>query len=186
MDLPTHPLLFSTPDEWRAWLAEHHAAHSEVWLVHYKRGAGKIALTYEGAVEEALCFGWIDGLLKSIDAESYALRYSPRRPNSVWSASNIARVEKLVRAGRMTPAGLQKVQEAQASGQWDAALQREEVDAIPPDLYQALRRRKGAVAAYRALSPSRRKQLLYWLTSAKRAETRARRIQAIVDEVSAL
>jgi uncharacterized protein YdeI (YjbR/CyaY-like superfamily) len=135
-------------------------------------------------VEEALCFGWIDGKLKSLDAEKYALRFTPRRPNSVWSISNIRRVERLIKEGLMTQAGWEKIADARQSGQWDAAIKREQTDVIPPDLAKALRRKKGAIAAYRSLTDSRKKQLLHWLFTAKRPETRQRRIEAIVREVS--
>src|SRR5512139_218597 len=95
-------LTFASREAWRAWLEKHHASDQEAWLVHYKQKVAKRSPTYEEAVEEALCFGWIDGLLRSIDSERYALRYSPRQPQSVWSASNKQRVEKLIAEGRMT------------------------------------------------------------------------------------
>lgn len=103
---------FGHRNEWRAWLEENHATAQELWLVIYKKHTGKVGVTYEEAVEEALCFGWIDGVMKRLDAEKYALRFSPRKKGSVWSESNKRRVTKLIKQGRMTEAGLVKVKEA--------------------------------------------------------------------------
>ena len=99
-------LLVTSRQEWRAWLAQHHADRKEIWLIYYKKTSGKTGISYEESVEEALCFGWIDGANKGIDAETYAGRFTPRRPKSPWSASNRTRVAHLLREGRMTEAGL--------------------------------------------------------------------------------
>ncbi len=180
MNKPVQYLTFRDRAAWRAWLAAHHATESEAWLIHYKKGASETGLPYPEAIEEALCFGWIDGPMHPVDAECFALRYSPRRRGSVWSASNVERVERLIRAGQMTPAGLARVAEAKANGEGAAALQRENVDVLPPDLERALRRRKGALAAFRALTLSQKKQAIWWITSAKREATRKRRIEATI------
>jgi uncharacterized protein YdeI (YjbR/CyaY-like superfamily) len=184
MDESPEHLEFADRHQWRKWLEQHHAEKTEAWLVHYKKGFQESTLRLEEAVEEALCFGWIDGLLRSLDEKRYSLRYTPRRPNSVWSMRNIERVERLIREGRMTEAGLEKIREAKENGQWEAAIRREQVDIIPPDLEKALRRRKGAIAAYRALPASRKKQYIYWLQTAKRPTTKQRRIDKIVQEVT--
>ena len=176
-------LQFATRDQWRVWLEEHHAEESEAWLVLYKKGFRESSLSLDEAVEEALCFGWIDGLLRRLDERRYVLRFTPRRPDSVWSVRNIERVGKLIQESQMTEAGLAKVDEAKESGQWEAAIRREQVDIIPPELEKALRRRKGAIAAYRALPASQKKQYIYWIQTAKRQETLLRRIERIVDEV---
>jgi uncharacterized protein YdeI (YjbR/CyaY-like superfamily) len=184
MSLPHDLLDFESRAAWRKWLKAHHRTASEAWLVLQKKGYSESALSQEEAVKEALCFGWIDGKLKSLDQKRYSLRFSPRRSNSVWSVSNIRRVEELSNQGLMTEAGLQKVAEAHESGQWKAAILRERVDVIPEDLQRALRRQKGATAAYRSLPASRRKQLLHWLMTAKRTKTRQKRIKAILAEVT--
>jgi uncharacterized protein YdeI (YjbR/CyaY-like superfamily) len=176
-------LQFSTRAEWRVWLEEHHTKEREAWLLHYKKGAGKNSLTYEEAVEEALCFGWIDGLLQSLDAEKFALRYSPRKGKSIWSEINKQRAERLIREGRMTQAGLAKIAQAKENGEWEAATKREEVNAIPADLERALQSHKTALATFKQWPASRKKQYLWWLASAKRAETREKRIQAILDMI---
>jgi uncharacterized protein YdeI (YjbR/CyaY-like superfamily) len=167
-------------DEWRAWLAEHHAAEKELWLVFYKKHTGKPGVSYEGAVEEALCFGWIDGIGKSIDAEKYTLRFSPRKRNSVWSASNKKRVAKMIKQGRMTEVGLAKVNEAKKNGQWRKATQREDPTNIPADLVKALRANKQAQQNFERLAPSHKKQFIWWIMDAKTDATRQRRIQKTV------
>ena len=183
MKEPEEVLHFANGAEWRAWLEEHHAEEKEAWLVHFKKGSKTSALAYEEAVEEALCFGWIDGLLRSIDAERFTLRYSPRKPKSIWAESNKKRAEKLIREGRMTQAGLDKIAEAKKSGEWEAASRREDVDSIPPDLEQALQSHHHARERYLELPASQKKQLNWWISSAKREETRNKRIQAVVDLV---
>jgi uncharacterized protein YdeI (YjbR/CyaY-like superfamily) len=177
---PTNLLLFANREEWRAWLEEHGASEQEAWLVHYKKKAGKQSLAYEEAVEEALCFGWIDGLQHGIDGEKYRLRYSPRKPGSMWSVSNQRRVERMIAEGRMTAAGLARIAEAKENGQWEAAIAREDVSAVPADLAEALGK-DGLLAAFAAWPASRKKMQLYWLNSAKRPETRQKRVQAIVE-----
>lgn len=164
-------------------MAQHHAAAAEAWVIIYKMKFGAEGLTLDEAVEEALCFGWIDGKLHSLDEKRFALRYSPRTPNSTWSISNIRRVEKLIAAGKMTPAGELSIAAAQANGEWQAAIRREQVDIIPPELELALEQQPGALSAYRALPDSRKKQYIYWLQQAKREETKQKRIQKIVKQV---
>ncbi|MBN1246994.1 MAG: YdeI/OmpD-associated family protein [Anaerolineae bacterium] len=175
-------LRFHDRASWRAWLQTNHRQSDSVWVVINKKATPAPGLPYEDAVEEALCFGWIDSTLNTMDDRTYALRFSPRRANSIWSESNKARVARLIADGLMAPSGFAAIEEGKANGQWDAVAEREDVDTVPPDLEAALAVREGAVDAYATLSPSRRKQLLYWLASAKRPETRARRIEQIVAE----
>lgn len=181
MKRPDTYLTFASREAWRAWLEAHHATAQEAWILHSKKKATKQFLTYEEAVEEALCFGWIDGLLKSIDDTCYALRYSPRTRRSVWSETNKRRVEKLIDEEPMTAAGYEKIAEAKASGEWDAATAREDVSTIPADLTQELTR-LDAWTSFEKWPASQKKQYLYWLDSARRPETRQKRIQAIVEK----
>ena len=183
MDASLKHLDFIDRLAWRSWLQDHHATDSQAWLVIQKKRSRLDGLSLEEAVEEALCYGWIDGKLLTLDDQRYLLRFSPRRPNSVWSISNIQRVEELTRAGLMTEAGLAAVRAAKKSGQWQAALDRERTDEIPAELEAALRRKKGALAAYRNLPDSKKKQYLYWIQSAKRAQTKLDRIEQIVKQV---
>ncbi|MCB0231494.1 MAG: YdeI/OmpD-associated family protein, partial [Anaerolineae bacterium] len=170
--------------QWRTWLEENHASAPEAWLILYKKKYADQGMSLEEATVEAMCFGWVDSILKSMDERRYALRFTPRKPNSVWSMSNIRRVEQLSAEGRMTDAGLQAVAEAQANGQWEAAIRREQVDVIPEALASTLQQIEGAVEAYLALPPSRRKQIIYALESAKTDATKQRRIQQIVADLS--
>jgi uncharacterized protein YdeI (YjbR/CyaY-like superfamily) len=174
---------FQHRDQWRKWLEENHAMATEAWVILYKKKYKDQGLALDEATEEALCFGWIDGTLKPLDEKRYALRYSPRTSNSIWSVSNIRRVEKLIGEGKMTAAGEQKIAEAKENGKWEAAIRREQVDEIPQELENALHKAANALSAYRALPDSRKKQYIYWLQSAKREETKQKRIQKIVKEV---
>jgi uncharacterized protein YdeI (YjbR/CyaY-like superfamily) len=167
---------FTDRDAWRAWLVENHATAKQIWLVLYKKHVRKQGLAYEEAVEEALCFGWIDGVLKRIDDEKHTIRFSPRRKNSIWSERNKQRVGKMIREGRMTEAGLAKVNEAKANGQWDKTAQRQDVTHVPPELASALAKDKQARQNFEKLAPSYRKPFIYWVASAKREETRRRRV----------
>jgi uncharacterized protein YdeI (YjbR/CyaY-like superfamily) len=139
-------------------------------------------VTLSEAVEEALCFGWIDGQLRRIDGESHALRFTPRGRRSVWAQSNKDRVERLIREGKMTPAGLAAVEAAKASGEWEAASAREDDQAVPEDLGRALRK-AGTEEAFMSMPPSHRKQYLYWVNEARRDETRQWRIVETVRRV---
>ena len=161
--------------EWRAWLEEHHREAPGVWVVYFKKGAAESGIGYDAAVEEALCFGWIDGKVRTLDAERYRQRYTPRRPGSGWSRLNKQRIERLLEAGRMTDAGLARIEAAKQDGSW-MALDYAESLQVPDDLRAALDADAGAARFYESLPPSRRKAILYWVTSAKRPETRARRI----------
>lgn len=175
-------LYFVNRDQWRVWLERNHNKEKEVWLIHYKKHTGMSGIAYEDAVEEALCFGWIDGLLRSIDEDRYALRYSPRRKNSIWSETNRRRAERMVEQGQMTPAGLAKIRQAKESGEWYKAGARERLN-VPPDLEQALALDKQASEKFKELTPSRKKQFLYWIASAKKEETRRRRIDELLQMV---
>lgn len=178
-------LYFQDRKAWRSWLDEHASDASEAWLVIQKKHSALPGLSLDDAVEEALCFGWIDSTLNTRDDHTYLLRFSPRKPNSVWSMNNIRRVEKLQRSGSMTEAGLAAVRLAKEGGQWQAAIDRENLEIIPSDLGSALRRTEGATPAYQNLPDSKKKRFLYWLQTAKRSETRQKRIAEIVKAVLA-
>lgn len=183
MAKPTNCLDFKNRNQWRNWLAKNHTSKTEVWLVLYKKKYQDQGLTLDEAVEEALCFGWIDGTLRSLDQRRFVLRYSPRIKNSIWSMSNIRRVEKLIKEEQMTDAGRVKIDEAKKNGEWDAAIRREQVNVIPKDLEKALKEKKGGIKAYVALPDSRKKHYIYWLQTAKQDKTKEQRIQAILKEL---
>lgn len=169
---------------WRAWLAEHHASAREIWLLFYKKHTGVACVSLDEAVEEALCFGWIDGKLRRIDDEKHALRFGPRRPGSIWAQSNKARVRKLIAEGRMTPAGLALVRAAKKSGEWQKATLRENVRELPPELRRALDADPVARDNWDAMAPSHRRAYIYWVSEAKRDATRQRRIAEVVLRVA--
>ncbi|OGO08523.1 MAG: hypothetical protein A2Y61_00455, partial [Chloroflexi bacterium RBG_13_60_13] len=170
------PLRVKDRKGWRAWLEQNHATEKEVWLVLYKKHVARPGISLEDAVEEALCFGWIDGRLRRIDDEKHILRFSPRRRGSIWSESNKRRAERMIEQGRMTEAGLAKVSEAKENGEWDRATLREDTTTIPPDLYTALQANRTTRGDFEELAPSLRKQYLWWITSAKTDQTRQKRI----------
>jgi uncharacterized protein YdeI (YjbR/CyaY-like superfamily) len=163
---------------WRRWLERNHATARGVWFVTARRVTGPAPVPYEEAVEEALCHGWIDGQYRPIDDAHAALLFTPRRPGSAWARSNRDRVARLIKDGRMRPAGLAKVEAAKKDGSW-SLLESVEALAVPPDLRRALRAAR-ATARFTALSPSAKRAHLFALVTAKRPETRTRRIAAIV------
>jgi uncharacterized protein YdeI (YjbR/CyaY-like superfamily) len=179
--IPDECMVFTDPQEWRSWLEKHHASGQEAWLLISRSGASNPYLKLKDANEEALCFGWIHGALQPLNKDTYALRFSPRKPNSVWSVNNQRRVEKLIQEGRMTSAGLEKIYQAKASGEWYAAIDREDVSSVPDDLVQALEE-NDAWMGFENWPASQKRQYLYWLETAKRLETRERRINAIVEK----
>ena len=165
---------------WRAWLEANHATSPGIWLVFDKKSAGRERLAYGDAVEEALCFGWIDSLTRTLDAAQYLQLYTPRKPKSTWSRPNKERVERLRAAGLLRPPGIAAIELAQANGSWSALDQVDSLE-IPPDLAKALARSPTAKRNFDAFPPSARRGYLYWVLSAKRAETRAERIAKVVD-----
>ena len=169
--------------DWRAWLAKNYASEKEIWFVLYKKHMGKERVSYEDAVEEALCFGWIDGLVRSIDEQKYAVRFSPRKGGSIWSESNKRRVAKMIAQGRMTEIGLAKVKEAKRNGEWDKASQREDTSIVPVDLKRALQANKPAKRNFETVSPSQKRMFIYWITSAKTDATRQKRIRRAIQMV---
>jgi uncharacterized protein YdeI (YjbR/CyaY-like superfamily) len=173
-------LLAPTREAWRTWLEQHHATSAEIWLILGKKNSGVQTVTLDEATEEALCFGWVDSIQKRIDDRTHALRFTPRKPKSVWSQSNVDRVRRLTAQGKMTPAGLALVEAAKANGQWEAATQRDVLLALPQELEAALATRPGAGNGFARLPDSLKKQLIYWVASAKREETRRRRIDEVI------
>ena len=168
-----------TRKEWRRWLTRNHDTATGIWLINYKKESGRPRVPYAEAVEEALCFGWIDSVMNPLDEYSFMQLFTPRKPKSNWSKLNKQRVETLIDQGLMTPAGLAKIEAAKADGSWTSLDKVEALD-VPPDLAKALSKNKTALANFNAFSPSRKKMLLYWVNEAKRPETRAKRIAEAV------
>ena len=168
---------------WRDWLERNHASSKGVWLVYAKKHSGLPSLTYNDAVEEALCFGWIDSKINPIDDAFYMQVFTPRKRKSAWSALNRARVERLLAAGLMAPAGLVVVKAAKDSGTWNATKHLEELT-IPPDLEKAIKANPEASRNWPSYSASRRKGVLYRLAGARRPDTRARYLQDIIENMA--
>lgn len=165
--------------EWRKWLEENHTRTEGVWLISYKKATGKPRFDYDEAVEEALCFGWIDSKPGKIDEERSMLWFTPRKPRTGWSKLNKERVEKLIEAGLMAPAGLAKIEAAKKDGSWNA-LDAAEALEIPSDLAKAFSKNKTAEGYFEEFPRSVKKAILEWITRAKRPETRAKRIEETV------
>ena len=174
-DLPPGSVLVTSRAEWRAWLEAHHGRDDGVWLVRYKKATGRPTLTTDDVVEEAIAFGWIDSVPRTLDAERTMLWVSPRRPGSRWSRLSKKRAGRVEAAGLMAPAGRDAVEAAQADGSW-TALDDVENLVVPDDLAAALDARPPARAEWDAFPPSTRRGILEWILSAKRAATRAGRI----------
>ena len=178
--MPREPIELTVPDAaaWRAWLLEHHLDPDGVWLTVARKGkAGPTGLTYEQALEEALCFGWIDGQMRGGEGTTYRLRFTPRRARSAWSRGNVERVERLGREGRMHPAGMAAVAQAKADGRWAIAYGGPVAPAVPPDLAAALAADPVAREAFARLDSTKRHAMVYRVLEARRPETRARRIR---------
>jgi len=175
------PEFFPEPGDFRRWLEKHHRTRDELWVGYWKKATGKPSMTWPESVDEALCFGWIDGLRKSIDAEAYMIRFTPRRPRSNWSLVNIARVAVLTDEGRMAPAGLDayEARDPERSGVY--SFERDEAR-FTPEQKRALEANAEAWAFWKAQPPGYRKQATAWVTSAKREETRARRLSRLIED----
>ena len=170
----------TTPRSWKTWLRKHHESSDGVWLLLAKRGAERPTLSYAEALEIALCFGWIDGQKKGLDAQHWLQRFTPRRARSIWSKINRAKALALIKQGRMHAAGLKEVERARADGRWADAYDSPSNAAVPPDLLAALDRDVKAKAFFETLDRTNRYAVLWRVQTAKRAETRAKRIAQFV------
>ena len=162
---------------WRDWLADNHDRETEIWLIYFKKETGIPSIEYADSLDEALCYGWVDSLIKKIDEQRYARKFTPRKDDSKWSLVNKTRVEQLIQDGRMTEHGLKKVEAARQSGSWDSPVQKPKLDfKMPAEFAEALKDNPRAEAAFKGLAASHQKQYLAWIITAKRPETRQKRI----------
>jgi uncharacterized protein YdeI (YjbR/CyaY-like superfamily) len=175
---------FPTPAALRAWFEEHHGAASELWVGYYKKGSGKPSVTWPESVDEALCVGWIDGIRKSVDEDRYTIRFTPRRTGSVWSAVNVKRARALADQGRMLPAGLRAFEARQENKSGIYSYEQRRAGLEEP--YEGmLRKNKAAWAFFQAQAPSYRKAAGWWVVSAKKEETRLKRLATLIEASAA-
>ena len=170
-------LYITNRDEWRDWLCRNHATEAGIWLIFYKKKTSRPTIAYEAAVEEALCFGWIDSIIKKVEAEKYARKFTPRSDKSKWSPLNKRRAGKMINEGRMTKVGLAKIETAKKTGLWDKDDRPQISLDVPPEFAKALARNKKAKENFDKLAPSYRKYYIAWISVAKRPDTRKRRIE---------
>jgi uncharacterized protein YdeI (YjbR/CyaY-like superfamily) len=178
-ELPT--LLFESKKKFADWLAKNHDKSAGVWLKLAKKGTGIPSVTIMDALDVVLCYGWIDGQRVSFDEDYYLQKYTPRRPRSIWSKINVENVERLIANGEMKPAGLKAVEAAKQDGRWDAAYASQKTMTVPADFQSALNRNKKAKAFFETLTGARRYSFLFRVTTAKKAETREKRIRQFVE-----
>lgn len=182
MSKPDLPILsFKSQKDWSSWLAKNHVKSSGVWLRLFKKDSGVASVTYAEALDEALCYGWIDGQLDRYDEKSWLRKFTPRRPKSVWSKRNIDHVNRLVQAGKMKPAGLQEVEAAKADGRWGRAYDSPSAMQVPDDFLKKLSRDKKAKAFFETLNKANTYAIAWRLQTAKKPETRAKRMQALLE-----
>lgn len=173
-------LFFPCQEDFRKWLAENHQEQTEQWLGYYKKATGKASITWPESVDEALCFGWIDGLRKRIDDEAYKIRFTPRKVRSHWSEVNIKRIEELKKSGLVQPAGLDAYTKKTEKNSGLASHEQGKI-AMPKPYERQIKDNKAAWKYYSNLAPSTRKQYIWWVISAKREETRLKRLNTVIE-----
>ena len=176
----TESLSVKNRKEWRRWLENNHDMVEGIWLVFYKKHVVKVGISYDEAVKEALCFGWIDSTLKRIDDEKHKIRFTPRRKNSIWSEINKKRAEKLIKDKKMTKEGFSKIEEAKRNGKWESAYTSKKKPDMPSDLKRSLKENKKAWKNFNNFSNSVKINYIYWINGAKREATRKKRIEEVV------
>ena len=174
-------IYLQTTKTWRKWLQKNHDKEKGIWLVYYKKHTGKASIPYNDAVEEALCFGWIDSIVKRIDDERYMQKFTPRNPKSNWSPSNKKRIEKLIGLGKMAEAGMHAVEIAKENGKWDEETDIQKDFSFSDELLSLLNSNLKAFTKYSALSASHKKQYTQWVMSAKKPETQIRRMKEMIN-----
>ena len=184
--LETFDLEFVDRCEWRRWLEENHSSKKEIWVIIHKKNSGNRGLRYDEAVEEAICFGWIDGKMQSINATRFRQRFTPRKKRSIWSKSNRDRAEKMIREEKMAVAGFEAVCEAKGNGRWDVAYSSKTAPTIPEDLSEALKKNEVAWKNFSGFSNSTKFQYVYWVNNAKKDETRRKRIARVVTKAGSI
>jgi uncharacterized protein YdeI (YjbR/CyaY-like superfamily) len=179
------PTFFAGPADFRAWLAEHHADETELLVGFYKRASGRPSITWQESVDEALCFGWIDGVRRSIDGDSYSIRFTPRQKRSTWSAVNIRRAGELIEEGRMAPAGKAAFEARTDDRSAIYSYEQRHNATLEPEQQQRFEADATAWKWFSDQPPSYRRTAVHWVTSAKKPETRERRLAALIEDSAA-
>ena len=174
------PRFFASPAQFRAWLEAHHATATELWVGFHKKATGQPTLTWSESVDEALCFGWIDGVRKRLDEHRYVIRFTPRKPDSAWSAVNLAKMDGLLGSGRVAPAGLAAYERRSAAKSRVYSYEQRQSAELEPELARRFRAAKRAWAFFESQPPGYRRLATYWVVSAKRVETRRRRLATLI------
>ena len=179
------PTFFATPAEFRRWLKQHHQSERELWVGFYKKSSGRPSLTWPESVDEALCFGWVDGVRRTVDGESYAIRFTPRKSGSTWSAVNTRRAGELIRAGRMQPAGLRafEARDPERSGVY--SFEQRTAARLSAEAEARFKTVPAAWSYFESQPPGYRKTAVWWVVSAKREATRARRLETLIEDSAA-
>lgn len=177
---PNEPVFFETAAAFRKWLDKNHHRVEELLVGYYKTGSGKKSMSWSESVDEAICYGWIDGVRKSIDTESYTIRFTPRKPKSIWSAINIKKVEDLTREGRMMPAGLAAFNKREVKRSAIYSYELDETAELSKEFEQQFRANEKAWAYYQKMAPGYRKQTAHWVMTGKQAATREKRLAELI------
>src|SRR5215471_10419410 len=177
--MPTNPKFFPTPSAFRKWLAANHAKSDELWVGFYKKSSGKPSITWPESVDEALCFGWIDGVRKSLDEQSYVIRFSPRKPNSIWSAVNIRNMERLISEQRVQPAGLRAYEARKENRSGIYSYEQRSPELVEP-YARMFKRHRSAWKFFSAQPPGYRKMMNWYVVSAKQEATRLKRLDILI------
>ncbi len=175
------PLFFKTPADFRKWLEKHHDQEKELWVGYYKKGTKKPSITWPESVDQALCYGWIDGIRKRIDDEAYMIRFTPRKPDSHWSNVNLGRMKELKKEGFVTTAGLAAFKRRKPERIAKASYEQKKVELDPKYEKQIKKNKKAAAFFFEKMAPSYRKQTIWWIMSAKREETQLKRLNILID-----
>jgi len=165
---------------WRAWLEKNNDTAKEVWLIYYKKHARKPSISYEASVEEALCYGWVDSIIKRLDDDRCARKFTPRKGASVWSESNKRRAERMIRDGRMTEAGMAKIREARKRGVWSKTQEASKELIVPAFIQNTLAQNEKASLFFETLANSYKRQIVRWVSSAQKEETKIRRLTEVI------
>ena len=179
----TEPRFFADPEDFRTWLEEHHATETELLVGFWKKGSGRPSITWPESVDAALCFGWIDGIRRSLGADGYSIRFTPRTARSTWSAANVRRAQELIELGRMTPAGLRAFEARREDDTGVYSYEQRTAD-LPEPYASRLREHRDAWDFFQSRPPSYRKAAMWWIVSAQREETRLRRRATLIDDSS--